>query len=46
MYWTTIACVALDYIVDCSISCLIRISSGVRINFVIVIIEGGLEDKE
>lgn len=42
MYWTTIA----GLIVDCSISCLIRISSGVRINFVIVIIEDGLEDKE
>lgn len=32
-------------IVDCSDSCLIRISSGVKINFVIVIMEGGLENK-
>lgn len=33
-------------IVACSVSCLIRISSGIRINFVAVIIEGGLEGKE
>lgn len=31
--------------VDCSISGLIRISLGVRINFVVIIIEGGLEIK-
>lgn len=32
-------------IVDCSDSCLIGISSGVKINFVTVMMEGGLENK-